>query len=603
MPKISNNTIEQIKTRADVLEIVSDVVQLKQRGRNYFGLCPFHEEKTPSFSVNPSLGIFHCFGCGKGGNALTFVMEYEKIDYLDALKRLADRYGIAIEWEGGEDSKKGDIALIYELHQIAAEFYHKQLMSEGGHAALEYLEKRGFKRKIIEQFGIGYAADEWENLFRQIDPNRFTPAVLEKSGLFVRKEGNKFYDRFRNRIMFPIVNLAGRTVAFGGRALDPNEEAKYLNSPETPIYFKSGIFYGLNLSKDAVQKTGDAIIVEGYTDFLRFFCNGFTNVVAGSGTALTHHHARLIRRFTNKVTLCYDGDEAGQKATERAGFMLMREGLDVRAIRLPEKDDPDSFLREHSTQEFRQIYESASDFITYYVDSQAAELTTPAAKNQFVERIAEELVEIRNPVILDLIVGEVAGHINVKEEHIQAQMRYIARRRSNQSRAGANSGKETKAGLRLPTAADKAEYELLKMILTRHENLQDLIKDHLKAENFRHPVLRPIADKLFADLDRGNLPQPNELFNTEWNEDQRLYLARLILEADPLQYAEDVDILLNLTRDCIAVLLTLDIDTEISAVRDKIKAVEKKGEDSTALVIQLSNLRQKRRTIENTVKT
>jgi len=603
MPKISNNSIEQIKARADVLDVVSDVVQLKQRGRNFFGLCPFHEEKTPSFSVNPSLGIFHCFGCGKGGNAVTFVMEYEKIDYIEALKRLADKYAINIEWEGGDDSQKGEVALIYELHEIAVAFYHKQLMSDRGRAALEYVGKRGFGRDIIEQFRIGFAPDEWESLYRQIDPNRFTPAVLEKSGLFIRKEGNKFYDRFRNRVMFPIINLAGRTVAFGGRALDPNEDAKYLNSPETPIYFKSGIFFGLNFSKDAIQKTGDAIIVEGYTDFLRFYTKGFTNVVAGSGTALTFHHARLIRRFTNKVTLCYDGDEAGQKATERAGFLLMREGLDVRAIRLPEEDDPDSFLRDHKPDEFRQLYDSAPDFMTYYIDRSAMELKTTAGKTQFVEHLAEELVEIKNPVALDLLIGEVAGRINVKEEHIQAQMRYISRRRSNQIRNGNGHSPESAKSIRLSTAADKAEYELLKIILARHESLQSLVKDHIKANQFHHPVLYPIAEKLLNFLRSGELPLANELFNIELNEEQRLYLARLVLEAEPLQYSEDTDTLKNLAQDCIAVLLTVDTDAEILAVRDKIKAAEKKGEDSTALVIQLSTLQQRRRTIEKQIKT
>jgi len=602
MPKISNNSIEQIKARADVLDVVSEVVQLKQRGRNYFGLCPFHEEKTPSFSVNPSLGIFHCFGCGKGGNAVTFVMEYEKIDYLEALKRLADKYAITIEWEGSDDSQKGEIALIYELHDIAAAFYHKQLKADRGRSALEYVEKRGFGRDIIDQFGIGFAPDEWESLFRQIDPSRFTPAVLEKSGLFIRKEGNKFYDRFRNRVMFPISTLAGRTVAFGGRTLDPKEDAKYLNSPETPIYFKSGIFFGLNFSKDAIQKAGDAIIVEGYTDFLRFYTNGFTNVVAGSGTALTFHHARLIRRFTNKVTLCYDGDEAGQKATERAGFLLMREGLEVRAIRLPEKDDPDSFLRDHKPDEFGKLYESANDFMTYYIERNAVELKTTAGKTQFVEHLAEELVEIKNPVTLDLLIGEIAGRIHVKEEHIQSQMRYIARRRPNQVRNANGRDQESAKSINLSTAADKAEYELLKITLSRQESLQNLITQYLKPEYFHHPVLRPVAVNLLGYLNSGELPQVNELFNLEWSAEQRLYLARLALEAEPLQYSEDTDTLKNLTQDCITVLLTQEIDGEISAVREKIKAAEKKGEDSTALVIQLSNLRQKRLNVEKSIR-
>jgi DNA primase len=599
MPRISNNTIERIKARADVLDVVSEVVQLKQRGRNFFGLCPFHEEKTPSFSVNPSLGIFHCFGCGKGGNAVTFVMEYEKIDYYEALKRLADKYAITIEWEGGDDSQKGEVALIYELHEIAAEFYHKQLKSDRGRAAREYVEKRGFGHEIIDRFRIGYAPEEWENLFRQIDRSRFTPAVLEKSGLFIRKEGNNFYDRFRHRVIFPIINLAGRTVAFGGRALDPKEEAKYLNSPETPIYFKSGIFFGLNFSKDAIQKAGNAIIVEGYTDFLRLYTNGFTNVAAGSGTALTYHHARLMRRFTNKVTLCYDGDEAGQKATERAGFLLMREGLDVHAIRLPEKDDPDSFLRDRKPEEFRNLYMSAADFMTYYIDRNAPELKTTAGKTQFVERLAEELVEIKNPVTLDLLIGEIAGRINVREEHIQAQMRYISRRRTNQTRPGNGNGSPKE--VRLTTAADKAEYELLKIVLSRHADLQSVIDRHLKPEHFHHHILHPIAAKFLTYLDSGEMPAANELFNLDWDEEQRLYLARLALEAEPLQFSDDNDTLNKLTKDCIAVLLTQEIDGEILTVREKIKAAEKKGEDSAALVIQLSNLRQKRRTIEQSI--
>ena len=210
-------------------------------------------------------------------------MNTKKLNYVEALKRLAERYSITIDWEGIEDSQKGEVALIYELHEIAAEFYQKQLMAERSRSALEYIEKRGFDRETIEQFRLGYAPDEWESLFRQMIMNRFTPAISRKIRSFIRREGNKIYDRFRNRLMFPIINLAGRVVAFGGRALDPNEEAKYLNSPETPIYFKSGIFYGLNFSKDAIQKAGDAIIVEGYTDFLRVYTSGFTHVVAGSG--------------------------------------------------------------------------------------------------------------------------------------------------------------------------------------------------------------------------------------------------------------------------------------------------------------------------------
>ncbi|MBU1063735.1 DNA primase, partial [bacterium] len=318
MAKIPANIVEQIKNRADVMDVVSDVVQLKQRGRNYFGLCPFHEEKTPSFSVNPAKGIFHCFGCGKGGNAVTFVMEHENIDYVDALKRLAERYGIEIQWEKGEDDfEKGETALLYEIHEIARDYYIRQLDSDKGKKALDYLLDRGFDKTILQHFSLGFATGDWDGLFGQIDPKKFNPRVVDKSGLFINKD-NRFLDRFRNRIMFPICNVSGRIVAFGGRTLDPEDPAKYMNSPETPIYFKSGTLYGLEHSKTAIQQEKEAIIVEGYTDFLRFWAAGIKNVIAGSGTALNVHHARVLKRFTTKTVLCYDGDSAGRKATERA---------------------------------------------------------------------------------------------------------------------------------------------------------------------------------------------------------------------------------------------------------------------------------------------
>ena len=603
MAKISSGSIEQIKARADVLDVVSEVVQMRQRGRNYFGLCPFHEEKTPSFSVNPALGIFHCFGCGKGGNAVTFVMEYEKIDYIEALKKLADRYGIELEWEGGEDTRKGEIALIYELHELAAQIYHGLLFAERGRNAREYLRERGFEEALLRQFRIGYVPDEWDMLFRQIDLTRFTPGILEKSGLFIRREGNNFYDRFRNRVIFPIVNLSGRVIAFGGRTLDPQEETKYLNSPETPIYFKSGVFYGLNVAKDAIQKTGEALLVEGYTDFLRLYSQGFTNAVAGSGTALTFHHARLLRRFTTRILLCYDGDEAGQKATERAGFLLQKEGLDVRAIRLPIEEDPDTFLKNHKRAELEELAKSAPDFITYYLARNAEHLQSPAGKTLFIERLAEELAEIRNPVTRDLIVGIVAEKLHIREEHIQAQLRYNLRKRREGDRSVTPTGQANRPTVKLLTAVDKAEYEILRILLTRTASLPELITQWLTAANFQHSVLKSLAQYLFRALQAGAVPDPKEIFNESWTEEQRFYLARLILDAEVPEYSANYDALNTLTRDCLVAILTPEIDSQIRAVRDNLKTAEKQGQDSIALLKQLTGLQEKRRQLEQKIRS
>lgn len=603
MARIASSTVEQIKARADILDVVSDVVQLRQRGRNYFGLCPFHEEKTPSFSVNPTMGIFHCFGCGKGGNAITFIMEYEKIDYFEALKRLADRYHIEIEWEGGEDVQKSEITQLYEIHELAMRFYREQLLGSRGASVREYLQQRQIPLEVLEPFKIGFAPNDWEALLRYVEPKKFTNTVLEKSGLFGRKEGGKFYDRFRNRLMFPIINLAGRPIAFGGRALDPQDEAKYLNSPETPIYMKSNTLYGLYQARDAIQKAGAVILVEGYLDFLRLFATGFNNVVASSGTALTTQHARLLHRFTNQVVICYDGDEAGQKATERAGFLLLKEALDVKVIKLPPKHDPDSFIREQNPEAFAELYRHAQDFITFQLELHSAEIQSVATKSRYIEQLAQELAEIRNPVARDLIMAEVAERLRIKEEHIQGQIRYFLRR---QNIVGAN-GKPTNGNLRvefkLKNGIERAEFEILKVLLTGHQIPQEKILKHLVPENFHHPQLKVLATRIFQLIQQQPEIDPAELFNESLDTAQRSYLSRLVLETEELKNNPDLRVINDLTFDCLKVILTQEIENAIHTTREEIRAAEKKGEDVLTLVQKLAELQKQSKTLEVLLKT
>jgi len=596
MPKISNNSIQQIKARADILDVVSEVVQLKQRGRNYFGLCPFHEEKTPSFSVNPALGIFHCFGCGKGGNAVTFVMEYEKIEYIEALKRLAERYGIQIEYEkGADDLQKGDTALLYELHGIAMGIYQQQLFSDRGQPALEYLEKRGFSKALLNQLSIGYATDEWDSLIRQIDPKRFSAKVLEQSGLFVNaKERNRLLDRFRNRIMFPIFNLAGRVVAFGGRALDPQEEAKYLNSPETPIYFKSGTLYGLEHSKNSIQQGKEAILVEGYTDFLRIYSNGIENVVAGSGTALNFHHARVLRRFAAKIILCYDGDDAGQKATERAGFVFLKEGLDVRVMQLPPEDDPDSYLSKHTPDEFRKLQQSAPEFIDWFIRKYAEVRQTPTAKTLFVEQLVTEIAEVQNPVTRDFIIKEIAEKLDLREERIIAQVRRVLRQRKVGSISTIQPDFTAPPELRIVTGIDRAEFELLKLMLIGEDELLHFITEKIVVANFQHAVLKNIAEEIYQRVQHQADLSPAELYDHGWNDEERLYLSKLIIESESIADNLNDEDKVRLATDCIIVMLNESLEKSIREMRARIKEAEKLQQDTSPLVKELSKMQKKR---------
>lgn len=599
MARIPANIVEQIKNRADVMDVVSDVVQLKQRGRNYFGLCPFHDEKTPSFSVNPAKGIFHCFGCGKGGNAVTFVMEHENIDYIEALKRLAERYGIEIKWEASSDDElqKGETALLYEIHEIARDYYRECLNAAMGKKALNYLLERGFDKTVLQHFNVGFAPDDWNGLIGRIDPKKFSSTVIDKSGLFIKKDG-RFLDRFRNRIMFPICNIAGRVVAFGGRTLDPQETAKYMNSPETPIYFKSGTLYGLEHSKTAIQQEDEAIIVEGYTDFLRFFSSGIKNVVAGSGTALNHHHARALKRFTTNAALCYDGDEAGQKATERAGFVLLKEGFDVRALLLPEEDDPDSFLQKKGLEAFEKLHRDSPPFINYYININKQELTTPAAKSRFVESLIREISEVSHPVTRDFIVKELAEELHLKEERIQAQIRNIYRRR----KSGDDTKKPEKdTGVQISTAMEKAEYELLKLLLTGLDEPVEFILNNIPLSAYKHPSFAVIAQTLYEILKNNRDLAPADLYDREWDATTALYLSRLIVDSEfALEYLEKEEII-KLIVDCMMVLMTDQLEQSIRDLRGKIKDAEKSGTDTTTLVLELAQLQKKRQEIRKQI--
>ena len=598
MARIPAGIVEQIKQRADILDVVSDVVQLKQRGRNYFGLCPFHDEKTPSFSVNPAKGIFHCFGCGKGGNAVTFIMEYENIEYVEALRRLADRYGIRIEWEKSDDDfQKGETALLYEIHEIARDYFVTQLNSEKGQKARDYLLSRGFDQSVLGHFSVGFAPDQWDGLIKVFDPKKFTPKILEKSGLFIRKDG-RFLDRFRNRIMFPICNVSGRIVAFGGRTMDEKEPAKYLNSPETPIYFKSGTLYGLEHSKTAIQKEKEAVIVEGYTDFIRFYDAGIRNVVAGSGTALNFHHARLLKRFATRTVLCYDGDNAGQKAAERAGFMLIKEGFDVQVIRLPEQDDPDSFLQKNGAEAFKTLKAESPMFINYYIDRNREELKTSASKARFVEDLVREISEVNNPVVRDFIVKEVADQLQLKEERIQSQIRNLYRRK----RSGTDENRQDSVPtLQISTVTEKAEFELLKLLISGPDDAVEFILNNIPRKSFQHSVLSTIAKELYKSLKKDRNLSEADLYDREWNEKERLYLSRLIVESESVQKDIDSEGIMKLIIDCMTVIMTDQLEKEILNLRARIKEAEKSNEDPGSLILKLSQLQKKRHDIRSQV--
>ncbi|MCK5734206.1 MAG: DNA primase, partial [Candidatus Latescibacteria bacterium] len=366
MARIPEEVIEDIRAQINIADVVSDYVALKKKGQNYFGLCPFHVEKTPSFSVNVEKQIFHCFGCGAGGNVFTFLRDVEKISFVEAVRLVAQKAGVPLP-EERSGTRSGEVSdELYRANELAQKYFQHLLWKDAsGEKVRTYLAERDLSEETAKRFGLGVALPNWDGLLKVGAKRALGGETLQKAGLVVPRTGGGFYDRFRDRLMFPITNIGGRTVAFGARTLDPEGHPKYLNSPETPIYRKGHILYGLSEAKDAIRKTGQVLIVEGYTDLLRLMQSGIEHVVASSGTAFTPEQAKLLSRYGDRVVLVYDADQAGSAAALRGIDILLAADLDVRVISLPEGHDPDSFVREEGPDRFLNLLQDAQPILDY----------------------------------------------------------------------------------------------------------------------------------------------------------------------------------------------------------------------------------------------
>lgn len=369
---IDQITIDKIMDAAQIVDVVSDFVSLKKRGVNYTGLCPFHDEKKPSFSVSPSKGICKCFSCGKGGNAVHFIMEHEQLSFHEALKYLAKKYGIEIqerELTAAEQQQRTERESMLLVNAFAHTYFQDTLHNsqEGNNIGVSYFRERGFRDDIIRKFQLGYSLENREALYKEATKKGYKTDLLVKTGLVIDAGEGKYYDRFRGRVMFPVHSISGKVVAFGGRILKSDAKlAKYQNSPESEIYHKSNELYGIYFAKGAIVKQDNCFLVEGYTDVISMHQSGIENVVASSGTALTPGQIRLIHRFTDNITVLYDGDAAGMKASLRGIDLLLQEGMNVKVVLLPDGEDPDSFAQQHSASEFMQfIKDSQVDFIRF----------------------------------------------------------------------------------------------------------------------------------------------------------------------------------------------------------------------------------------------
>ena len=426
---IDQSTIDRIYETAQIVEVVGDFVSLKRRGTNYVGLCPFHNEKTPSFSVSPSRGIYKCFGCGRGGNAVNFIMEHEGLSYYEALRYLARKYNITIV---EKEATPEDIALKNERESLlvvtafAGRFFHETLVStdEGRAVGLSYFRERGIRDDMIERFHLGYAPENRHAFTDAALKGGYKSEFLVKTGLTIERDG-QFFDRFAGRVMFPIHSLSGQIIAFGGRTLSSDKSvAKYINSPESEIYHKSKTLYGIFQARKAIMQHDKCYLVEGYLDVISMHQAGIENVVASSGTSLTNDQIRLIKRFTNNITIVYDGDPAGIKAALRGIDMVLEEGLNVRIVLLPEGDDPDSFCRAHHPSEVIDFFsKNETDFVLFKARLLLNEAQNdPIKKATLISDIVQSIAVIPDPIVRSVYVKECAVLLQTGEQILYAQI-------------------------------------------------------------------------------------------------------------------------------------------------------------------------------------
>lgn len=433
--KIPEELIEKIRTESDIVDVISEYIQLTKRGRNWFGLCPFHNENTPSFSVSEDKQIFHCFGCGAGGNVITFVMDIENVSFPEAVSKLGERIGIHIDIQNQSMdnrihrySKKEENML--NAHQFVAEYYHHLLLNtEDGEKALNYLFKRGFTREDIESNGIGYALPNWDSVAVLLQRKGFSPDEMVECGLIIQRENDHtYFDRFRDRIMFPIRNEFGKVIGFSGRILEPKEsEAKYLNSPESPIFRKSEVLFNLDKARASIRKKRQAILMEGFMDVLAANKVGIDNAVATMGTSLTKEHITRLKRLVRNVVICYDGDHAGWEAAKRASELLYNEQMEVEVVVLPDKLDPDEYIRKFGPESFVQMIERPHAYMSFMMMYARRNKNFQFENDvlQYIQEVLEQLVGRTSPVERDLYIKELAKETKVSEEAIYAQFRKL----------------------------------------------------------------------------------------------------------------------------------------------------------------------------------
>jgi len=576
---IPRETIEAIRERIDIVEVVSRFVNLAQCGSNYKAICPFHKEKTPSFIVSPEKQIFKCFGCGAGGNVFNFLMKIEGLSFIEAVRLLARQVGIQIEEKKISNYQKNLYQMLFSINEKALNYFCENLYSSSNEA-LTYIIKRGLSKEIIKKFELGYLGFEYDSLFRKLLKTNIDKNLLLKSGLFVKSRTGNFMDRFRGRIIFPIFDINSKVVAFSGRVFKKGDEPKYLNSPDTPIFSKSRILYGLNFAKSYIKEEKFVIIVEGYMDVISLYSKGIKNVVATMGTSLTQEQVALLKRFTDQCIFAYDSDSAGLKAMLRGVGLLSAVDMDVRVASFPDQMDPDEYINTYGVEAFRKKLVESVDIFTYVLNRAIVECgkQTVEQKLRVIKKVQGFILKEKNFVRQNEYIKLVAVELDIKEEVLRQELKRL---NASQKARSLNPGLNIIHKLKVKPA--ESYVVMLMLVNPVYVDKVDEIKIYENIsllEGFQNENLRELAECIIKIRDMGNYEPGEKLFNYIQDEKLLNIAAELLMEESNLTDREKV------FDDCVIKIRNQYLKLKIKELLEKIKKLQQAGQTDEIHALQ-----------------
>ncbi len=577
MARIAQETIQRVLDEIDIVDVISQYVDLKKRGKNYFGLSPFRTETKPSFSVSVDKNLWYDFGSGQGGNAIDFLIEYERISFVEAVRSLAKKYNIEIV-EIGDAEQDNLYDQLYEIHELACIYFQNNLKSNTkAKIGKQYLNDRNFSDSIVKDYRLGVSLDSWDALFKEVS-GKFDEDILKKSGLFSESKKG-LVDRFRNRLMFPFFNLSGKIVGFSGRTLSEDDDVKYLNSPETFLFQKSKIFYGGYQTLPTIRKQNFAILVEGQTDYLRLIENGFPNAIATSGTAFSNKHAIVLKKHTNRAILAYDSDDAGVNAAIRASYALLQEGVETRILFLGNNYDPDDFFQEEKDSKaiFKERIKNALHPIPFIIEQKGILKQSATERSVFVDECLAEIKLVSDSIIQSDLIKRLSNEISIPESELLNRLDSIKTKRYRQISDEKAEIKST----HYTSRSEKAQLELIKIGIHYPDSIQD-INVGLFTSPFLHDAMKAIAKNNGENDNEAQLLQM-----IKGNEEERNLIASLAIKGHE---KEDID---QILKDCLLILEQEPIKKKIQLLRDKIRRLEESDAlPDDKLVTELSNLQK-----------